>query len=211
MLPEPRNLRCRDLRDAHIGEAYWDVVLDEIDVQVFRTAALRYVDALESARKNGYGLYLSGSNGLGKTHTMSAILKVALEHRYSALLVTPAEIKSIKAGDIVSMQQIGAPNMLTEVDFLGIDDFCKEQYKSSGDRSMFYERVIEEVLRNRLQNKLPTLVTSNSELDSVNSYYGDSVQSLLLGSVVEVHLAEGADLRRERQHAKVNDWWNTGR
>jgi len=207
MLSEPRSLRCRDMRDAHIGESYWDAVVDEITVPLFRDTALRYTGDLEDTRKHGSGLYLFGANGCGKTHTMSVILKVAMEHRYSALLVTPAEIKAIKAGDVVSMQQIGAPNMLTEVAFLGIDDFCKEQYKSAADRPLFYEQAIEEILRQRAQNRLPTLFTSNTKLSTVPKYYGESVYSLLLGTTINIELNDGPDMREVIQHAEIDSWW----
>lgn len=209
-LPQPRDLTRRDLRAANIGERYFDADLASVVPEEFRRDLATYIRVLDEARSYGYGLYIQGPNSCGKTYGLSVVLKAALQFRYSCLMATPLEIKAIQAGDMQTMQTVGAPNLLADVDFLGIDDFCKEQFQSVVAKQTragsFAETMLEELLRQRAKDRLPTLYTSNVPVAKLQEIYGSTVVNLMAESS-QIILVRGDVNMRAREHQALQQWF----
>lgn len=155
-----------------------------------------YISDLKNVYINGKSLCLAGSHGLGKTMMVTCILKKATQHGYSCLYTT--------LGDIVSavIQATGEDRFLARqelamVDFLVIDEF-DPRFMSNDNAADLYARSLESVFRTRSQNKLPTLMCTNSP-NPVESFKGslrESIDSLMKG-YIEVFPVLGEDFRKK--------------
>jgi DNA replication protein DnaC len=207
-----RTLTRRDLRAANIGERYFDASLETVRPQSYLDDLGTYIKALEEARRYGYGLFIQGADGCGKTYGMAVILKAAMQFGYEALMVSPSEVKQLLAGDLNTALTIGQPNILTEVDFLGIDGLGSEQFLNPDKKrergSFFFETVLEDLLRSRSKNKLPTLITSKSKPSDLSNIYGNAVVELMVETVNLVTVKTTENLRAQAQKT-IRTWFNS--
>jgi DNA replication protein DnaC len=155
---------------------------------------LVYSKKLKVARKNGYGLYLEGDNGVGKTMFMSYVLVEAVRYGYSAYYSTTSDLEH-------TMQQGFSDRAIAErmeemlwSDFFGLDELGGEQVKAG---STWAKMQVERVLKFRLDNRLPTVVATNSSTRKILNCYGPSVSSVLNGNSYQRVLFENGDCRKE--------------
>lgn len=157
-----------------------------------------YVSDLKSSFIKGTSICLAGGHGLGKTMTITCILKRAAQKGYSCLYTTLSDIVAVltTAG---SEDKFLARRELVLVDFLAIDEF-DPRFIPSENAADLYARTLESVFRTRSQNKLPTLIASNSPnpTASFNGNLQASVNSLWKGYVKEFSVAPGKDFRKEK-------------
>ena len=183
-------LRFQEVKDSDVthNRAVWEKFI------------LPYEKKFKSARHHGFGIYLEGSNGVGKTMFMSYLLVQAVRAGYSAYYTTAMDLDyDMKRGFSDREVATRIEEMLWS-DFWGFDELGGEQFKS-GDN--WAKMQVERVLKFRLDNKLPTIVASNSNPRKIESAYGPSVRSILTGSYQHV-LLDGGDFRgkiQERMHS----------
>jgi DNA replication protein DnaC len=156
---------------------------------------LNSVSDLSKSYINGLSFCLAGTHGCGKTMAVTSILKKATHKNFTALYTT--------LGDIVSAltlapndEKFAARKELTEVDFLIIDEL-DPRFIGSESAADLFGRTFEHILRTRLQNKLPTIIVSNSP-NPVESFSGSIKQSLesLMTKLPLVPIL-GKDVRKE--------------
>jgi DNA replication protein DnaC len=142
--------------------------------------------------KNGISICFVGTFGLGKSFLSTNILKRALEKGYSGLYVNLNDIMSA----VKSREAHEARKELLTVDFLIVDEF-DPRYIASDNASDFYGRTLEDILRNRSQNKLPLILCSNSAkpFESFNGAIQESINSLK--NYVNVVPLFGSDYRKK--------------
>lgn len=144
---------------------------------------------------NGESYAFVGNLGIGKTYASCVILKLALMNNFSAKYETMTNIiNTILSPSVDSnlyMQE------LIEVDFLGIDEFTTRWIFPTEKSEKMFGSTLEHVLRNRFQNKMPTILCSNNlEIDSVLSEdFSKAFESLRNQYVKVVYLA-GKDYRK---------------
>jgi DNA replication protein DnaC len=142
--------------------------------------------------KKGTSICLAGQFGLGKTMLVTNVLKKAVAKNYSGLYVS--------LGDIVSSMKSGesytARKELLNTDFLVIDEF-DPRYMATDAASDFYGRVLEDILRNRSQNKLPIFMCTNSPnpVGAFNGSIHESMSSLM--NYVKIIPVLGKDYREK--------------
>ena len=146
---------------------------------------------LSNVYNTGKSVCFAGSYGIGKTYTVTNILKRAVEKGFSALYVT--------LGDIVA-QIISGPDkfstrkLLMTVDFLVIDEF-DPRYMPTDAASDLYGRTLEDVLRRRAENNMPLFMCTNSP-NVVDSFQGSIKRSITsLMHHVQIVTALGGDFR----------------
>jgi DNA replication protein DnaC len=131
------------------------------------------------------------------TMTVSCILKKSCQKGYSCLYST--------LGDIVHVvtQALGEDKYLARrelalVDFLVIDEF-DSRFMPSENAADLYARSLESVFRTRSQNKLPTLMCTNSPniVESFNGPLKQSIDSLIKG-YLNIYPVFGEDFRKKR-------------
>ena len=161
--------------ETNIQIEYWGLSMDDfVGSNELKKLYARITENLPKVYNDGMSLCLAGSHGIGKTMTISCILKRACEKNYSCTYTT--------LNDIVNAL-IEAPyedkylirKELMNVDFLAVDEF-DSKYIADGASDLF-ARSIEPILRGRLQNKLPIFVCSNSP-NPTEAFKGSIKQSI---------------------------------
>lgn len=151
------------------------------------------VNDINLSYANGICICFAGMHGVGKTLTSTNILKKAAERGFSSLFVT--------LGDVVD--NIVSPNSdkaairyeLLTVDFLVIDEF-DSRYMTSDSAAELYGKILENIIRTRVQNMLPIILCTNSPnvIESFSGPIRQSIESLM--NYIKIIPVVGDDYRR---------------
>jgi DNA replication protein DnaC len=166
--------------EANIPADYW--LRDMGKFQGSKVLSNAYNDVIKSvddAYIEGVRLCFAGQHGTGKTMTGSCILKRVVETgKYSALYVNLTDIVNLMTSQ--SSEKLDARKMLLSVDFLMVDEF-DDRFMGTDNAADLFGRILEPVLRSRIQNQLPLILCTNSP-NVVSSFTGPlraSIQSLM--------------------------------
>lgn len=154
---------------------------------------LDYCKHMENAMKEGIGLFLYGSNGVGKTHLTVGALKHAIRKGYTGQLVTlqgafTAHMDAV-FGNMDAREWLN--RRVKNVNMLVIDDALKEYGKAEAI-PVFFDNLI----RHRMRRNLPTIISTNGTIADFEARYGKSLVSLLMGKSIPVHMV-WKDYRKE--------------
>ncbi len=155
-----------------------------------------YISDFKASYLNGTSICFGGGHGLGKTMTVTCILKKASQKGFSCLYTTLSDI--VNALTMASSEdKFLARRELTLVDFLVIDEF-DSRFMPSDNAADLYARSLESVFRTRSQNKLPTLMCTNSPnvVESFNGPLKSSIDSLMKG-YLKMFPVGGEDFRKK--------------
>lgn len=155
-----------------------------------------YISDLKSSYLNGTSICFGGGHGLGKTLTATCILKKASQKGFNCLYTTLSDIVNVLTM-ASSEDKFLARRELTLVDFLVIDEF-DSRFMPSDNAADLYARSLESVFRTRSQNKLPTLMCTNSPnvVESLNGPLKSSIDSLMKG-YLKMFVVTGEDFRKK--------------
>lgn len=156
-----------------------------------------YISDLKSAYLKGQSICFAGGHGLGKTMTITCILKKASQKGFSCLYTTLSDIvntTTFASGE----DKFLSKKELVMVDFLAIDEF-DSRFMPSENAADLYARSLEGVFRTRSQNSLPTLMCTNSP-NVVESFTGPLKQSIdsLMKGYIKMFPVFGEDFRKKR-------------
>lgn len=155
-----------------------------------------YIKDLKQSYINGSSICFAGGHGLGKTFTVTSILKKACQKNFTCLYTTLSDIVNVMTSGIGEDKYL-AKRELALVDFLVIDEF-DSRFMPSENAADLYARSLENVFRTRSQNKLPTLMCTNSPnvVESFNGPLKASMDSLMRG-YLKVFVVLGDDFRKK--------------
>ena len=157
-----------------------------------------YLRKFAEAKESGVGLYLWGSNGTGKTHLMCCAFKELISCKQTVRVFTIDEIVDQFTASWYSPEHKRELNhMLRTGGFLGIDEFGKNVGK---DGEAIYlpdmvKRIMESVIRFRVQMKRPIWFSSNTDPKFVREVFSEDIASLLNEAVIDV-CVRGEDYRK---------------
>ena len=180
--------RCA-LMDANIPKEYWGVLTwsMEHNLELFEGHIVPYCADLAAAAKEGRGVLMYGENGVGKTTFAAYILARAQAEGYRVgyllahqLLAYTIEARSNTALGDWLRDLVGA-------DFLVLDEMGKEHKKSDSE---FAAAELDTLLRMRRGNLKPTIMATNLNRVQFNEGYGESIESILKGSL-QLHFEAG--------------------
>lgn len=162
------------------------------DVKSFMVDYLSFIDRRYEESK---GLFLYGSNGVGKTFIASMVLIEAYRHRYSAKRVSFAEYVQIytRAWNASSVEQREELESQWYTEYKAVEFLVLEEIGKEID-SKIAAPILEDLLRYREDKQLPTIVCTNLDVEMVEERYGISVVSLIQGNMTPI-LIEGKDKR----------------
>ena len=155
-----------------------------------------YISHIDENIEDNKGILFVGSNGVGKSLISCIILKEAYRHRYSCRRVTfsayiSAYTESWGAGkgerDVIEQDLL---DKYKGVEFLVLEEIGKEI------DSKIAKPILEDLLRYREEHGLVTVVCSNLNTDTIKDIYGNSVLSLLRGSMTRI-IIDSEDKRQE--------------
>lgn len=183
--------------ESNIPIEYWKLKMEKdfVGDSRLRQKYDEYVTDLKQSYITGSSICLAGLHGVGKTMTVTCILKKACQKGYSCLYTTLSDIVAVltQAG---GEDKFLARRELVLVDFLVIDEF-DPRFMATENAADLYARSLEGVFRARSANKLPTLMCTNSP-NVVESFHGSlkaSINSLMKG-YTKVFPVLGEDIRQ---------------
>lgn len=171
---------------------------------------LRYVQKYllnyKSLYEEGIGLYLWGSNGSGKSHLMNCAFMELIHQGAKVRIYSMDEIVDKFTSSWYSdSDKKDLDNILRNIDFLGIDEFGKNVDKNGEPLYLpdLVKRVMESVIRFRVQMHKPIWFTSNTDPKFVGKVFSEDIASLLREASVSV-CVRGEDYRKTIQRANRN-------
>lgn len=183
----PRGLLQLQLEQANVGQDYWEVDFNNFKgPEKPKALTHKYLCNLEEMKDKGIGLLYVGPNGPGKTTLAMIAMKYLIRARWNVYCTSLGEIietiqKTWKDKDSESDEHTFI-DRCRRADFVLIDDVGKEHRGQSG----FVQTVFDNLIRFRVQNRLPTFLTTNLTKSELNQAYGESVMSLLDGKLLPV-------------------------
>mgnify|MGYP001602139738 CR=1 FL=1 len=184
--------------ESNIPIDYWSLKMEK-DFQGDPRLLKFYNDYTTNIKKNytsGSSFCLAGNYGLGKTMAACCVLKKCVEMNFSCLYTTLSDIvATLSSSD--SEDKFTARRELCMVDFLVIDEF-DSRFISTDNAADLYARTLESIFRTRAQNKLPTLMCTNSPniLETFNGALKKSIESLMTG-YMKIFPVFGDDFRKK--------------
>ncbi|KKN67562.1 hypothetical protein LCGC14_0460170 [marine sediment metagenome] len=186
--------------DACVPKDFWHVEDMEIEhnVEAFETKIIQYCKNFRRVRFRGYGLFLRGDNGVGKTTFVSYVLMRAIRFGWTAYYTTLPKLDyDIKLGfrDDEARQRL---EWYLGADFVAIDEVAKERFKGGAGDS--YTRMqVERILKQRYDDSAPVILATNGTLEDIGEAYGKSITSVISGKYLQVTLDEGDQRERARE------------
>lgn len=186
----------RMLRGAGIGRSYWPVQISDIpDVCDYKRTLSEMVANLVVDEARGKGAIFYGKFGRGKTSAATIMLKSCMVRggQVFHLKATAAEHAFEKRWADQTSEGVPIWDMLTKSQVVTLDDLGAEIVQSgykAGDN-----RVIEQLIRDRYDDRLLTYVTTNLEIDNLAKIY-PSLRSIFLdGSRYRIVSVDGHNWR----------------
>jgi len=147
------------LAEADIPVDYWFRKMDDFyGDQKFKEFVRLYNENILDNYMEGKSLRFVGHRGAGKTMGACAILKQAVIYDYTIHYTTLVEAVT----KLMSPESYYFRKKIKQCDFMVIDEVDQRFFPSPGSQEL-YGNHYENIIRTRLQNKLPTIMCSNEE------------------------------------------------
>jgi DNA replication protein DnaC len=186
--------RIRSYAKAEIPMDYWLLSMKDFqgDQNFKKYVVDNVLSDIPKFYEEGMSLAFVGNLGIGKTYAAVCILKSAIMSGYSARYIYMSDIiqKSTEG-------QSGIFDELTNVDFLTLDEYCDRYVFPSDKAEQLFGQTMERVLRHRLQNRMPTIICSNTPdlKDVLAGDFSRAVDSLFSRYVKTIYVS-GKDFRK---------------
>lgn len=183
--------------ESNIPLEYWSLKMEK-DFKGDPRLLEKYNSLIADIKKtfiNGISICFAGNYGLGKTLASTSLLKNAVIKGYSTLYINFQDLLSVLTQGS-NEDKFLARKELTMVDFLVIDEL-DSRYIGSDNMADLYARQLEYIVRTRRQNKLPTILCTNSPnlTEVFNGSLKQSLESILSG-YMEIFIVLGKDFRK---------------
>ena len=185
--------RFRSYARVGIPMDYWTLAFkDFAGDSNFKKIISEYLTNINPAYEDGVSLAFVGNLGTGKTYAACSILKLAQVSGYS--------VKYLNMSDIIDNVSKGDRDFYdkaTNIDFLCIDEYDARWVYPSEKAEQLFGQTMERILRFRFQNKMPTIICSNT-LKLENVLAGDFSRAVdsLFSKYVKVIYVSGKDFRK---------------
>ena len=183
--------------ESNIPIEYWKLSMEKdfVGDPRLKQKYNEYILNVKQSYLDGKSICFAGNHGVGKSTISTCILKQVVQKGYSALYTTCSDIVSVLT-QASNEDKFLARRELTMVDFLVIDEL-DSRFWATEYAADLYARSLEGVFRTRSQNKLPTLICTNSPnmLESFTGSLKASLSSLMQG-YMEFFPVFGEDFRK---------------
>lgn len=189
-----KKLTNQQMLKAGILEEFWELEFEQYKGKPEVIKVLNdYRENIVNAREKGISIFLHGTNGTGKTFLGVEILKEALRKGYTVQFASLGGIvQALTDGWYDADKRLIYERRIRDVDFLMIDDVGKEMRVSKNGLT---EMVFDNLIRYRTFRNKPMVLTTNSDISSIENAYGKSIISLLYGKFIPLRII-GDDYRK---------------
>ena len=156
-----------------LGDRYKDTTFDKTDMnrpEDFQKAFQRcrkYCQIPDQALEHGYGIYIYGDSGTGKTHLTACMCNELMSQMHQCLFTNFFEIsKLIKSTWNGNADSENVVRRICEVDFLFLDDLGTEILTKNGEDNWLQGQVFD-IINKRYNNKKPTIFSSNYSMNQL--------------------------------------------
>lgn len=161
----------------------------------------KYIDNRREFLRQGMGLYLSGDIGVGKTMLSNLALKDLVKFGYTCFATTFSQtIEMYTAGWADKEQKAWFQHKFMNSQFLLLDDVGKER----DTKIALSETTFDAILRQRVTDGLPTLITTNPGASEMEERYGKAILSLIREQSLE-EIITGEDYRPTANKRRVEE------
>lgn len=156
-----------------------------------------YLNNLDHNFDNNRGLFLYGSNGVGKSMLASIIVIESYRKRYTSRRVTFVDYISeyTRVWNARTTDEREELESMFYHNFKAVEFLCLEEVGKELDTKLA-PTVLEDVLRYREEKGLPTIICTNLSPKTLVDKYGQSISSLIQGNFTPVKIV-ASDKRRE--------------
>ena len=156
-----------------LGDRYKDTTFAKTDLDRpddFKKALQRcrkYCQIPDQALEHGYGVYIYGDSGTGKTHLTACMCNELVSQLKQCLFTNFFEIaKLIQSTWNGNENSSNVIKRICEVDFLFLDDLGTEMLTKGGEDNWLQGQVFD-IINKRYNNKKPTIFSSNYSLNQL--------------------------------------------
>ena len=156
-----------------LGDRYKDTTFDKTDLdrpEDFRKAFQRcrkYCQIPDQALEHGYGMYIYGDSGTGKTHLTACMCNELMSQLKQCLFTNFFEIsKLIQSTWNGNTDSAIIIKRICDVDFLFLDDLGTEILTKGGEDNWLQGQVFD-IINKRYNNKKPTIFSSNYSMNEL--------------------------------------------
>jgi len=184
------------MSEAEIPVDYWYREMEKFyGDECFKNEILSYMYNIDIEYSNGTALCCVGHRGTGKTMAACSILKQAILSGYNVYYTTMVEVVT----KLLSSDSYAFRSAIKRYDFFVIDEVDQRFFPSAGSQEL-YGNHFENILRTRVQNRMPTIMCTNSE--DINQIFSGEFKSSfesLSSQFVKVLRAGGRDVRKGKE------------
>lgn len=174
--------------DGCIPNDFWDATEDDIheNTEIFQDIVSVYSENMNKALKHGYGLFLEGLNGSGKTLFLSWVLMEVIRWRpFSVYYTTMPRLSHDTKMGFKDPERAKRLESYLKRDFVVFDELGKEKFK---DGDSYDRTVFEHWFRWRNDNAMPVLIASNATKEDLGrppekGGYGNMFASMVSGKM----------------------------
>ena len=156
-----------------LGDRYKDTTFDKTDLnrpEDFQKAFQRcrkYCQIPDQALEHGYGMYIYGDSGTGKTHLTACMCNELMSQLKQCLFTNFFEIsKLIQSTWNGNDDSAVIIKRICDVDFLFLDDLGTEILTKGGEDNWLQGQVFD-IINKRYNNKKPTIFSSNYSMNEL--------------------------------------------
>ena len=178
---------------------YWDKSFKNFNSNnILKNKIRPYISDIDGFYDDGKSILMVGTLGTGKTYMASSMLKMAITKGYSCKYINMVDIIS----NIISNNSINSGEFIDSIinyDFLVIDEIDARWIFPSEKSEQIFGCYMEHILRSRFQNKMPTILCSNT-LEISKIFSGDFSKSFksLINHYVDTIVVAGKDYRSKK-------------
>ena len=154
-----------------------------------------YINNIHYVFRHNKGLFLQGSNGVGKSFIASLIVKEAYRNRYTARRCTFSEYinEYTRMWNCKNREEKEELEGLFYHNYKAVEFLALEEIGKELDTQLSIT-VLEDLLRYREEKGLPTIICTNLPPKTIKEHYGNSIVSLIKGNTKHFKVV-GTDLR----------------
>ena len=178
------------------GSSLEEIELNQNSFKVVQS----YANNLSRMMKAGYGLYLAGPNGIGKTYLACAVAVMAAHCGFTVKYYTMSTIIQTEIRGWRDPESSAVMDGIKKAQLLIIDDIDKVYRTATGIESALFDNL----LRERLQANRSCIFTSNRTVLDAGADYSQSIASMLVENCAEL-IFVGKDHRKNMSAAIIKE------